>query len=242
MTWFLPTPGPTLFVVASLGVLTNLGGWQLRRMASAHERLAEIEGRIYGPPLKNAGISAPPEELTWQKAELTGSYSGDPFLVHGRFEFGQPGFDILQAFRVDGGPSILVNRGWIPLEGWSAHLDGVLAQPPENPVRGLLLEVEDTRVGEPLPARPDSPERWPRESEWSMLQQADGLAPVLLTVGPELKKPSEKARSPYPITGYIAKPRQIPHFQYAMTWLLIAGTLIVVWVGLGISRARRSAA
>lgn len=234
---FRPSLVPTLFVVVGLIVLLNLGFWQLRRNEAAKERVAAIKERVESPPLANADLSRPPDELHFRRAELTGRWtSAPPLLMTGRYEFGEVGFDVIQPFVVDGGPVLLVNRGWIARRDHDEALAAIATGDRPDALRGLLVQYEGG-ASAPLPADGDNPERWPPDSYAGMAAHLGGsFAPVVLVVGEPLAKGRQKDPNTFPVTGYRPEVKTRPHLEYATTWFLIAGTLVVVWAASSIER------
>lgn len=243
---FRPAPVPTAFVVAALFILLNLGFWQLRRNGQTNARLAEVEAVLEGPP--TTALTGEPEALRWRQVDVRGSFEGEPTFVTGRVERGTPGLEIVQRFAVAGGPRILVNRGWIPLEGWASALP---APPPgETRLRGLALPIDGSPELPPIPADDGAPERWPtgtraditgcsQTSYSPYAAVAERLGPLdlaLLVVEGESRRDGSPRPQGLPVTGYIARPAARPHLEYAGTWFSIAGVLTLLWIYAGFRR------
>jgi cytochrome oxidase assembly protein ShyY1 len=125
------------FVVVAVSVACLfLGRWQWGR----HEgklAIAQQIDRAYGaPPAPLAELlptpTAPlPKDLEWRPVEVTGSYlADDAVVVRNRpNENGEFGYEVVVPFRVDGGPVLLVDRGWIPNGASGARPDDVPAPP-----------------------------------------------------------------------------------------------------------------
>jgi surfeit locus 1 family protein len=249
---FRPSFLSSVAVAVALVILVNLGLWQLRRHVESGSRVELVDARRRAPPATVADLALPPHELAWRDARLVGHFvAGEPFLVAGRFEDGDHGYDLIERFQVDGGPVLLVNRGYVPAKFWetegaSLHVEG------STTVEGLLLPIEGPVDLQPLPASSGHPERWPRETSsflgcasqvgppFASIAVAAGspVAPVYLTVGPELEEGRPAPKSPWPRGGYYATPKQIGHLEYAIQWFLIAGTLVAIWAGSAIRRGK----
>lgn len=249
---FRPSLVPSLFVVAALIVLVNLGLWQVRRHSVSAARLVEIDAVHDGPAVQAREFVGDPAALRWRRTELEGAYRGEPAFVTGRVERGHPGFDVIQAFAIDQGPVVLVNRGWIPLEGWS---DAVGALPAgRDRVHGLVLPLEGPVDLASIPAGSDVPERWPpgeradltgcSQTSYSpyraIASRGGGVTfPVVIVAGDSLAEGMEKPRVA-PITGYYVRPAVRPHLEYAATWFSIGGVLALLWLYAGFIRGGKS--
>lgn len=254
---FRPSLPASIASGIALILLVNLGLWQVRRHGASTTQLTEIHAHLHGAAATNADLTKAPADLAWRKALVTGQYTAaEPFLVSGHYEFGQPGYDVISVFQPDGGAlPFLVNRGWIPDDGWKEALAEVNTNVPvgtTTTLDGLLMEIDGTAVVEPIPATDRRPERWPRESQsfagcgtrvigtpWYTLAGRSGqVAGVYLVVGPELKHDQRKQHQRMPVSGYVAEPYQIDHVSYAIQWFSIAGVLIGAWAYSGIRRGR----
>lgn len=261
---FRPHPLATVGVVLALPILIGLATWQANRHVEQAERLAVVESRLYEAPATNEQLVAVAgSELSWRKAVVTGRFRKDttPFLVTGRFEFGSPGFDVIMPLELEGGGHLLVNRGWIPSEGWRGILDNLLAADEIVTLEGLLQDLDGRTDAEPIAALNGLPERYPRDvgpatgcipsvggppygTFRTQLEQGTGglnLLDVVLVAGPELKKGQSKQNDGYPVQGYVAVPKQIGHFEYSVQWGLIALTLIAVWIYGSVQRGASAA-
>ena len=256
---FRPSVPATLTSGVALAILVNLGLWQYGRHVESAANLITIHKHLDAPLATNADLSKPPSELGWRKAMLTGQFvDTPPYLVSGRFEFGQPGYDLIAPFQPDGGaPTMLVNRGWIPDEGWKDALAAVARDAPSGvptTVDGLVMTIDTTADVNPLPATDIRPERWPQETTsyagfasrvvgapWHAIATRAGVtAGVYLVVGPELKHDQGKAHNRVPISGYVAEPYAIDHLSYAIQWFAIGGVLVGAWAWSGIRRGREA--
>jgi cytochrome oxidase assembly protein ShyY1 len=57
------------------------------------------------------------DSAQWRRVTATGHYAGATVLARLRVVDGQPAFEVLTPFAVEGGPTVLVNRGYVrPLE------------------------------------------------------------------------------------------------------------------------------
>jgi surfeit locus 1 family protein len=237
---FRPSPIPTVFVALGLIILLNLGAWQIRRNTGRKAHLASIEYRLEDAPTTNATFNAllTDDVLSWRKATLLGRFHDvEPIYLAGRFEFGEPGYDLIQPFELENGPSIMVVRGWIPSSDWRAVVQDIRPTNELVTLQGLLIEPLGDADAVIIPATDIAPQRLRRDSfEAARAQSEIETAPVGFVGGRQLEAGALKSRESYPVTGYVPKPKSLPHVQYAVTWFLIAGTLIVIWLLTGFRR------
>ena len=110
-----------LIVVATVvSAFVALGNWQLTRHREVRLDNQISSARIAAEPVDlDAMLSAAGESidsLENRRASTRGVFEpGDELLVRNQVNTGTAGFHIVTPFRFDGG-TILVNRGWVPLE------------------------------------------------------------------------------------------------------------------------------
>lgn len=124
---FLLRPGwlALAVVVAAFTYLafTVLAPWQLGKNTETHRENSQIEHSLTADPVPVTTLlprqdSAAPD-ARWRQVTATGRYVPDKqVLVRLRVIDGQPAFEVLAPFVVDGGPTVLVNRGYVrPAQG-----------------------------------------------------------------------------------------------------------------------------
>ena len=132
-----------------LAVLISLGVWQLHRLAWKEGLIAQVSGRVDAPPVEAppprdwAGLK--PDDYEYRHVRLTGVYDLTHqalvfrALTEPRGRYGGPGYLVLTPLRLASGPSVLVNRGFVP-----GDLKAAAAQGPqgETTVTGLMRASE----------------------------------------------------------------------------------------------------
>ncbi|MBU9765624.1 SURF1 family protein [Mycobacterium sp. TNTM28] len=112
-------------VVAAFAYLcfTVLAPWQLGKNSKTSRENSQISHSLQADPvpvntlLPHQDSVAP--EAQWQRVTATGHYLPEAeVLVRLRVVDGEPAFEVLTPFAVDGGPVVLVDRGYIrPVDG-----------------------------------------------------------------------------------------------------------------------------
>lgn len=102
---------------------TVLAPWQLGKNTRTERENAQIAGSLSAEPvpvatyLPRQDSTAP--DVEWHRVTATGRYLPEAqILVRLRSIEGGPAYEVLVPFAVDGGPTVLVNRGYVkPTEG-----------------------------------------------------------------------------------------------------------------------------
>jgi len=151
---FLLRPGwLALFVVViafAYLCFTVLAPWQLGKNTKTSRENSQISRSLQAEPVPLTSVlpqqdsSAPDEQ--WQRVRATGHYLPDrQVLARLRVIEGDPAFEVLVPFAVDGGPTVLVDRGYVKPEQGSRV-------PPIAPApAGTVTIVARLRDSEPSP-------------------------------------------------------------------------------------------
>lgn len=149
---FLLRPGwLALFVVViafAYLCFTVLAPWQLGKNTKTSRENAQISRSLTAEPVALTSVlpqqdsSAPDEQ--WQRVTATGHYLPDrQLLARLRVIDGDPAFEVLVPFVVDGGPTVLVDRGWVKPEQGSRVPP--IAKAPSGTVT-ITARLRDTEV------------------------------------------------------------------------------------------------
>lgn len=126
LTFFLKPQWIALYVVAiafAYLCFTVLAPWQLGKNTTNSRDNAQISHSLTEPPvsvttfLPRQDSSAPNDQ--WRQVTATGRYQADAQVVARlRVVNGDPAYEVLVPFRVEGGPTVLVDRGFVlPVKG-----------------------------------------------------------------------------------------------------------------------------
>ncbi|MCV7191261.1 SURF1 family protein [Mycolicibacterium brumae] len=120
---------PSWLVLAAVVALfaylcfTVLAPWQLGKNARVSKENQQINASLKADPVPVTSLlpeqdSAAPDDQ-WRRVTATGHYLPDQqVLARLRVLDGGPVFEVLVPFQVDDGPTVLVDRGWVPpMEG-----------------------------------------------------------------------------------------------------------------------------
>jgi cytochrome oxidase assembly protein ShyY1 len=157
-SWAAALVGVCLLAV----VFCFLGRWQFHRHEARQARADLVSANYGASPVALdrllpgvAGNPAVPlaRNLQWRPARVTGSYRPDgAVVVRNRPLDGEAGYEVVVPFAVDGGPVLLVDRGWVPA-GRTGGAPDAVPPPPAGPVE-LVVRL---RPGEPGLSRTPPP-------------------------------------------------------------------------------------
>lgn len=232
---FRPTWGTTIAAALGLAILLGLGTWQLGRRAEMTDLVALRAARTAAPPIAlrevDVGSADALAAMEFRRIRLAGQYLADAEIkLLNRTRDGRAGFHVVTPFAAaDGAATVLIDRGWAPLDGPRA------AAPPTGPV------VIDGYLRLFAPPGRFTPPNDPAAATWFSLDPdaiaaASGLravAPFYLQLGP-----GEAASGAYPIGALPETAVRSPHLQYALTWYALAVVLAVIYVLYHLRRGR----
>jgi len=216
---------PALLALPVLLALIGLGTWQLQRLAWKTELLARIAAAEAAPPVP---LTAAPEPFA--KVAATGRFDhGREALLGIEVRGGALGARLLTPLLREGAEPVLVDRGWVPLEG-----GGPVARP-EGPVEVTGYVRPGERAGLFAAADDVAGRRF-----YTFDPAAIGAALGLPAVAPfGLVALGEAAGLPEPARA-LPRPSN-NHLGYAITWYGLAAALAGVFLVWARRRLKESA-
>lgn len=234
----------SLVVLAAFLVLAGLGTWQLERLAWKQDLIAKVEARIHQP------VQLAPEEADWPAI----AFEADeyrPVQAQGRFRHdlevqvyalvdktsdggGGPGYWVVTPLEMADGATILVNRGFVPLDRRDP------ASRAEGQVPGLVTVTGLLRM--PEEAGLFTPGNEPDKNSWFVRDPvAIAGAKGVLRVAPFLID-ADATPNPggLPQGGLTRLSFPNRHLEYALTWYGLAATLLGVFAAYAWPRLRRA--
>ncbi len=223
--WIATAGGTALFL--------SLAAWQLHRGQAKERWLAQFNQSTV-PSLTLSASSPSPGGLDLQRASARGRWwTEQQLLQDGQSHTGRPGYHVWTPLRLAGGALVLVNRGWIP-QPYDRTLAAPLAAPEGDvsvtgwwrplPEPGIRLADGECRQPASFPAVVVYPRR---EQLACLLGQP--VLPGLLLMDPLV--PGGFVRE-WSVTGF--PPER--HYGYAVTWLALGLTAVILFVTLNLKR------
>ncbi|MEQ8814218.1 MAG: SURF1 family protein [Thalassobaculum sp.] len=223
---FRPRLWPTLFTVPAVLAMLGLGSWQLDRLAWKSALVDSFESRVSAPAVPPPAALDDPQSWQFRRVQATGRFLNDKELqMTGRPFEGNAGFHVLTPFVVADGPTVLVNRGWVPMDRRRPE-----ARPETLPAGPVRIDGIVRIAGQKGYFVPDNE---PRNDVWFTVEPAQMAAH--LGIGPvagyyiDALRPTERPTE-LPIGAVPTIHVRNEHLQYAITWFLLAATLIAVYV------------
>lgn len=217
-----------------LAVLLWLGSWQIRR---AHDKRG-LE-TSYAEASQGEGVPldsniAPPGDGHVIAVSVSGRYVPDrQLLLDNQSERGRPGYHVWTPFRLESGTTVVVDRGWIPLEAREMPID---VSPEARQIRGLWRALP--RPGLRLETRPaGAPAAYPFIVQYPEVADlailiGENVLPGVLLLGE--READGFVRAWNPAAGF--PPSR--HYAYAAQWFALAATLLVLFVRINLKRTR----
>jgi surfeit locus 1 family protein len=228
---FSPRLLPTVAAFAMIALTVSLGRWQAGRAEEKAALKSLLEARVAEAPLVLAGRVRSAQEVLFRRVLARGTFvPGGQIFIDNKVRGGRAGFHVIAPLALgDGGPVVLVNRGWV-------DRTAAYPSPPEVPVPAGEQAVEGLATVPPrrfveLSADTVSGSVWQNLSieRYAARTGRDVLPVVVLAAVPA---PGLAAVEEKPDTG-IAK-----HQEYALTWFSLAATVAALWVGLNLRRVK----
>jgi len=225
LAWF------TLFTLAIVALLIGLGVWQLKRLAWKEGLIAEIEARAKGTPitLKEAiAVSRESRDPSYYRVHAKGSFDhAKERYLYALSDDGEPGWHVITPFSSVEGDLVLIDRGFVPVN---------LRDPSSRAAGQLEGEVDVTGlVRLPESPGPFTPDNEPDNNRW-FWRDLSGMMYSMFPTSTMDPAPffleAEKSDVPggWPEGGQTRLELPNNHLQYAITWFLLAGAVVVIYL------------
>lgn len=231
--------GFTVCILASLLCL-YLGSWQWDRKEVLDHKNSLITDNYHASPLSleqnPALFSDFDPETQWTPVEMRGKYlAQDQLLVRNRPYEGLNGFDVLVPFESTSGPTVLIDRGWIPADSLDASRPATeIPAPPEGEIRiTARIHPGERDNGKGSPEGQVASIYLPAISEKISADIAGQAYGLLADESPAPGQAPAKAIEPELDTG--------PNLSYSVQWLVFAFMCYFAYFWLARQKVRNDA-
>ena len=223
--YFRPLPRFTAFCVPLLAALIALGVWQLQRLHWKLGLIAEMNAHLHAAPMSLDDIlKLPQQDAQYRQVALDGHFENDDeFYVFAATDNGLAAYHVVTPFALDDGRVLFVDRGIVPptLRDPDTRRAGLLAG--EQHVVGVWRTPDPPGLFTPAPDL--------RNRVW----YSRNIAGMAKALGIKAAAPVIVEADATPVPGGWPKGGQtvvsLPndHLQYALTWFLMAASLVVIY-------------
>ena len=223
-TRFRPTFWASVIAAPAFVALLGLGTWQLQRLEWKQDLIAHRTAALGQPaaalPLDDQGASA----SDFRRVSLTGRFLHEfEFYLVPRVFDGQIGLHVITPFARSEGPTVLVDRGWVPETARAPHARAA------GQVSGIVTVDGIARTT--TPHNFFTPDNDARANQWfwvdipAMAEHAGiVLQPVFVEAG---AAPNPRA---LPVGGQTRMGIPNNHLGYAVTWYALAAALAAIYI------------
>jgi surfeit locus 1 family protein len=218
---------PLVVTLIGVTLLLSLGTWQLQRRTWKHEVVDNLQARLTAAPVPLPATIGDPADWNFHPVTVTGHFlPGHDMLLSGRPRQGRAGYELATPLlRDDGGPAVLVNRGFVPLD-WRDPANRRL------PTLDGTVTIITGIARLPQPRLFMQPDNTPGSDAWvwvdlPAMAAAAGLpalAPLVVEAAPVPGLPPT-----YPEANSTRIDLPDNHLLYAITWYGLAAALAAIY-------------
>ena len=228
---FKPLLVPTLWFVPAFLILAGMGVWQLERLQWKLGLIAEMQSHMKAAPLSLARAEALGAEAEYRRVALRGRFdNAKEAYVFTTGPEGAPVYHVVTPFDLDGGGTMLVDRGFILVNDRDPA--SRVAPQGERTVVGVWRTPD--KPGSFTPA-PDRAHRVWYSRDLAGIAAADGVALAAPVIVEADSTPNEGG---WPKGGQTVVNLPNNHMPYALTWFGLAAGLLGVYLAYHIQKGR----
>ena len=198
---------PLILGLAGCGVLISLGWWQVERLAWKKEILAGIDMRLAAPPVPFSRFATEAAD-EYTRVLMNGTPTGDELHVLVSGTEAGTGYRVISKFETDVG-AILVDQGLLALDKKDAAPMTLSMD-----IVGTLLWPDDQNSNTPAPDL--GANIWFARNIDTMSTTLETLPFMVVATQ---TSPADPRITPLPVNTATIKN---DHFEYAVTWFLLA--------------------
>jgi surfeit locus 1 family protein len=213
---------PTLFTTFGLVLLVGLGTWQVERLHWKEGLIVARAAAMTGSPASLPTTLAAARALDFHRVRAGGRFVPDHTLyLYATNADGAAGYHVLTPFALDGGATVIVDRGFVPTERKNEIRDMAGAQA----ITGILRLPSDSKPGWFTPANQPERGQWFWVDLPAMAKTMNVTNALAFYVDEDVV-----SGAAVPVGGQTVIDLPNNHLQYAITWYALAVALVVVYI------------
>lgn len=232
--YFRPFPKFTAFCAPLFLALVALGVWQIQRLHWKLGLVAEMNSHLHLPPMSiDDALALSAEDVQYRHVALDGRFqNAREAFVYTTDAGGNPVYHVITPFRLDDGRVLLVDRGLIPLRLIDPESRAAGELSGEQHIVGVWRTPDAPGAFTPPP---DLKHRIWYARDLAGIAAVDGIRPAAPVIVEADATPNPGG---WPRGGQTIVALRNDHLQYAITWFLLAASLVVVYFAYHRSQGR----
>jgi surfeit locus 1 family protein len=236
--YFKPLLVPTLWLIPMLVILCGLGTWQVQRLHWKEGLLAKIHEGLTAPPVPLRSVlpaldPAHIDNANYRRVTVRGLFeNGEEMFFFATTPDGEPVYHMLTPFLMNDGHTLLVDRGYFPMEMLGS---GVLRAGDLNGQRAIVGIVREPEAPGWFTPPVETQKRIVHTRDPATLAKAFGLKNIYPMF---LEADATPNPGGWPKGGVTVVDLPNNHLQYAITWFGLALGLLGVYLAYHASRGR----
>jgi len=226
-----------LVTLCVCALFVSLGRWQWHRGEQRQQQRQQVQAALEAAPVSLVDAATLARQPRNARVRVTGKLDGvRQVLLDNISRDGKPGYEVLTPLRLADGGLLLVNRGWLPFDGYRNHIPDLNLPPdPGTEFAGRLDVLPVPGVQRtPSAAELAAPAQWPpvvsfptaaQLSGWLREPVSDQVLLLDADSGPGWQRQ-------WSLPG-IAPER---HYSYAIQWWSFAALAVGLLLGLNIRK------
>lgn len=226
-------------VIALIGLMVNLGLWQLDRLESKRLLNETVSARTIKPVAPYAQVlredSSDASAVEWRRVQISGEYLTEkPLTLINRSTNGSAGYNSLVPFTMDSGDVIIVDRGFVPL----ATSNPPAPDGPREIVGYLRVSQSRSTLGAIDNTDPTNTEF--QRVDIPLIMKTIGAPPLEHFI--QLIEEAPAANTPWPEPVPLPEQSEGSHMSYAVQWFFFCAVAFAAWIVVIRRRLRETAA
>ena len=234
---FRPRLIPTIATFVTLIILLGLGTWQVERLQWKTDLIARVQAGLAADPVDLPGDVGQPADWEYRRVRVTGQFQHQneayigPRLYTGADGQQRQGVHVLTPLvRDDGAGTVLIDRGWVPLDRRDP------ATRAEGQAYGSVTVTAIARLPQDRGFMQPDNDPVTRNFFWLDMKALAGIAGVEQLAPLVLQADYAANAGGLPIGGRTIVALKNDHLAYALTWYGLALTLVGVFIAASFRR------